>query len=92
MDKQFIVVGLRAIHPVPGGFTDCLPGYLGEATYKHRYGFQLREPNDYYAWYTNPFSALRYKSESEALVMVGDLVEYDKSGWNKPYTILTVYL
>lgn len=91
MNKHFIIVGLRALNPLPVGFgSDRLPGYLSAATSNHRRGFQLPGIEGWFAFVTNPLSACLFESEDEALPWLQALLDADK-GTFRPLALMPVY-
>ncbi len=90
--KYYLIVGLRAIDPLPIGFgTDCLPGYLAKVTDMHRKGFQLQGTEPWFAFITNPLDAILFRSVHDAEMGIKQLLENDK-GRFRPLTIIPIYI
>lgn len=91
MKNKWVIVGLRAIHPVVGlGFGESnLPGYLGRATEHHRKGFQLPGYNGWWAWYTGPWHAEQFDEPDLKLV---ECLCLNDPGWFRPITLVQIYI
>ena len=91
MIEKIVIVGLRAIDPLPVGFgSDCLPGYLCEATETHRRGFQLPGVAGWYAFKTDSLQALEFDSEINARFYIQLLLKHDPGRW-RPLTMVTIF-
>lgn len=95
MKNKWIIVGLRAIHPVVGlGFGESnLPGYLGRATEQHRKGFQLPGSPEWFAWYTDPWNSIQFDQDemSDRDFLLHQLINNDP-GWFRPITLVQIYI
>ncbi len=86
---KYIIVGLRATHPTPGGL--MLPGYLTKATENHRYGFQLPGSKQWFAFTSEPLNAEMFDYEDWAVELAKLLAKNDRGDF-RPLTIMKVYV
>jgi hypothetical protein len=84
-EKRYLIVGLRVNHPTILGA--ALPGYLSAATEHHRYGFHIL--GQWYAWSSDPATALGFKSETECDSIICEIIAID-NGWYQPLSVLPV--
>ncbi len=91
MVNKFLIVGLRSIDPIPVGFgSDCLPGYFCQVLSTHRNGFQLPGIDGWFAFLTNPFSAMEFDSGPETIPFLELLCESDPGRW-RPLTVISTF-
>jgi hypothetical protein len=91
MKEKIIIVGLRSIDPIPLVFgADCSPGYFCEVLSTHRNGFQLPGFDCWFAFLTNPFSAIRLNDAREATPYLTALCDHDPGRW-RPLILLTIF-
>lgn len=90
MTKKYIIVGLRAMDPLPFHYEDCLPGYLSFVTEKHRRGFMI-EAGNWCAFVTDPMNAAHFYNYQDAEFILEQVLKCDK-GRFRPMTIVSIYL
>lgn len=93
MNKKYIIVALRAMHPIIpiyGINIDAVPGYLQDATENHRSGIYVKSLNKFIAFTLLVNSAKRFNTKIEAEAEITHILESD-NGWLRPLTIFEIY-